>query len=450
MMNTENNTQSLPCSPEAERMLLGSLLLNPDAMLELTGLKAADFYIERNGWIYAAMLSLTAKRMPLDFTMLASELEAAKRLEDAGGPAYLTSLITDTPTAIYAGHYAGLVLDASSRRRQIAAASKIVALAYDTATPLASVRADAQRLMLEATGDTTGNGPHSIAELVPAAIEDIFHKIENPNQAMGLPTGFRMLDGVLNGLQRTDLIILAGRPGMGKSSLGVTFAHYAAKRHGARVAIFSLEMSEAQLAMRLLSMETGLAGGHLKSGRLNEDEQAVLMLAAQSLSELPIMIDDTPGLSVADLRAKAHRLHAEHGLDLIVVDYLQLMAGGTGRKGENREQEIAYISRSLKALAKELNVPVIALCQLNRAVEGRADKRPLLADLRESGGIENDADVVLLLYRDDYYNKDSEQQNVAEVIIAKHRNGATGTVGLYFRKELTQFRDLEIERHEFP
>jgi replicative DNA helicase len=449
MMNTENNTQSLPCNPDAERMLLGSLLLNPDAMLELTGLKAADFYIERNGWIYAAMLSLTEKRLPVDFTMLASELEAANRLEDVGGPAYLAGLIDGTPTAIYAGHYAGLVLDAAARRRHIAAAAKIVAMAYDPATPLPSVRADAQRLMLEATGDTTGNGPHSIAKLVPAAIEDIFHKIENPNQAMGLPTGFHMLDGILNGLQRTDLIILAGRPGTGKSSLGMTIVHNAAKRHGARVAMFSLEMSEEQLVMRLLSMETGLAGGHLKSGRLNEDEQAVLMLAAQSLSELPMMIDDTPGLPVADMRAKSHRLHATHGLDLIVVDYLQLMAGNTGRKGENREQEIAYISRSLKNLAKELNVPVLALCQLSRAVEQRADKRPMLSDLRESGSIEQDADVVLMLYRDDYYNKESEQQNVAEVIIAKHRHGSTGTVSLYFRKELTQFRDLEIERYEF-
>jgi replicative DNA helicase len=254
----------------------------------------------------------------------------------------------------------------------------------------------------------------------------------------------------LGGLQKSDLLILAARPGMGKSSLALSIALNASRHNNARVAIFSLEMSNEQLVERLLSMETAINSHRLRMGDIHEDEWPILLEAANMLGTAPIFIDDTPGATVSDLRTKARRLYAEHGLDMIIIDYMQLMTGSSGGNGrnENRQQEISYISRSLKSLARELNVPVIALSQLSRAVEARSDKKPLLSDLRESGSIEQDADVVLFIYREDYYEEDSEKQNIAEIIIAKHRHGSTGNVSLYFRKELTQFRDLEIQRTE--
>lgn len=444
----DNPQATLPSNLEAEAMVLGSLLISPDTILRIPSLTRADFYRESNGWIFQAMHRLNERKLPIDLVLLATELESTGRLIEIGGPSYLTGLISATNTAMYIEYYAGLVLDCSSRRRQIAAAGRIAGLAYDLATPVEDVRESAQRLILDATADQSKAGPQSVASFLPDVVEEIFNRTDNPNLPMGLPTGFSALDKLLQGLHKTDLIILAGRPGMGKSSLGVGMAYNAAKFHAARVAIFSLEMSSQQLVYRLLSLETGIDSGRLKSGRIDETEQAILMEAGNSLGRYDIQIDEAPGLTVADLRSRCHRLNAESGLDLIVVDYLQLMAGGHGNGG-NREQEIAYISRSLKALAKELFVPVLALCQLNRGVESRQDKRPMLSDLRESGGIENDADVVMMLYRDDYYNEDSTAMNIAELIVAKHRNGATGKINLYFRKELTQFADLEINRVEF-
>jgi replicative DNA helicase len=255
-----------------------------------------------------------------------------------------------------------------------------------------------------------------------------------------------MLDQILGGLQRSDLIILAARPAMGKTAMCLNIADNATRKHGGRVAFFSLEMSKDQLVQRQLSMITGVDSHRLRLGKIYEQEWPMLLEAANELANTKLYIDDTPGASVNDIRTKARRLYAEDGLDLIIVDYLQLMVGAGGQKGQNREQEISYISRSLKLLARELNVPIIALSQLSRAVESRADKRPMLSDLRESGAIEQDSDVVLFIYREDYYVEDTDRQNIADIIIAKHRHGATGTVGLYFRRELTKFSDLEIQR----
>jgi replicative DNA helicase len=262
----------------------------------------------------------------------------------------------------------------------------------------------------------------------------------------GLPTGFGLLDRTLGGLQKSDLIYVAGRPGMGKSAWALSVGLHAAK-HGSRVAVFSLEMSKEQLVQRLLSMETMIESHRIRTRRIADEEWNIVLECANAISNLPIYIDDSSGVSVDYVRRETRRMYAEHGLDLIIIDYTQLMSGEAGKAG-NREQEISYISRNMKNMAKELNVPVIALSQLSRAVESRSDKRPILSDLRESGSQEQDADIVLFLYRDDYYNEDTDRQNIAEVIIAKHRHGATGSVSLFFRKELTLFRDLEIHREE--
>jgi replicative DNA helicase len=262
-----------------------------------------------------------------------------------------------------------------------------------------------------------------------------------------VPTGFKLLDKMLGGLQKSDLVILAARPGVGKTSLAISLAQNAARKYGKRVAVFSLEMSNEQLVQRMLAAETGIDSQRLRLGDIQgEEEWHKLMEAAGALSDAPIFIDDTPAVSAMELRTKARRLYAEHDLDLIVVDYLQLMQGD--RRSENRVQEISAISRGLKGLARELNIPVLALSQLSRAVESRQDKRPILSDLRESGSIEQDADVVMFIYREEMYNEDTEKQNIADVLVAKHRNGPTGSVSLFFRKELTQFRDLEMRREE--
>ena len=289
-----------------------------------------------------------------------------------------------------------------------------------------------------------------IRAIMSRVVDRIDFLSRNQDTLMGVPTGFTMLDRLLGGLQKSDLVILAARPAMGKTSFCLSIAQNAAKRHGTRVAFFSLEMSNDQLVQRLLAMETGIDSHRLRLGNIHEEEWPILLEAANMLANTHIFIDDTPAASVNDIRTKARRLYAEDGIDLIIIDYMQLMTGQSGGSGrnENRQQEISYISRSLKTLARELNVPVIALSQLSRAVESRSDKRPMLSDLRESGSIEQDADVVLFIYREDYYIEDTDRQNIADILVTKHRHGATGTVSLYFRKELTQFRDLEIQRTE--
>ena len=290
----------------------------------------------------------------------------------------------------------------------------------------------------------------SIQFSVKSLMDRIAFLADNPTRLVGVPTGFTMLDKILGGLHKGSMYTVAGRPGMGKSSLGLTIAHSAADKYGMRVAIFSLEMSKEELTNRLLSMSTSIDSHRLQMGQLHEDEWPILMEAANELSQVPIYIDDTPGASVTAIRTKARRMHAEHGLDLIVIDYLQLMMGNSskGKQAENRQQEITQISMAIKNLARELDIPIIALSQLSRAVEQRADKRPMLSDLRESGSIEQDSDVVMFIYREDYYDEDTEKQNIADIIVAKHRHGSTGTVSLFFRKELTQFVNLEVTRTE--
>lgn len=441
--------KSVPANLEAERAVLGALMIDPDAIIKVANfLRAEDFYRERHGWIYEAMSILNERHEPLDFVTLVDELERSGRLEEIGGPAYLTELIAGTPTAIYVDHYARIVERTAILRRLISAAGKIAEMAYDESQDVDEVVDRAEQIIFGVSESRIHRDLVPIRAIMPSVVERIDFLTRNRDTLMGVPTGFTMLDKLLGGLQKSDLVILAGRPGMGKTSFALSIAQNSAKRYGARVAIFSLEMSNEQLVQRLLSMETGIDSHRLRLGDVHEEEWPILLEAANMLASTAIFIDDTPAASVGEVRTKARRLYAEHGLDMILIDYMQLMTGPNAGRSENRQQEISFISRSLKSLARELNVPVIALSQLSRAVEARSDKRPMLSDLRESGSIEQDADVVLFIYREDYYIEDSDRQNIADVLVAKHRHGSTGNVSLFFRKELTQFRDLEIQRTE--
>lgn len=593
MSDQDAPLKSIPSNLEAERAVLGSLMIDPDAILKIAStLRPEDFFRERHGWLYEAMQALHERREPLDFVTIVAELERRNQLQEIGGPAFLTDLISTTPTALYIDHYARIVERAAVLRRLIAAAGKIAELAYDETQDVDDVVDRAEQIVLGVSESRIHRDLMPIRAIMTNVVDRIDFLARNQGTLMGVPTGFTMLDRLLGGLQKSDLIILAGRPGMGKSSFALSIAQNAAKRFGARAAIFTLEMSNEQMVQRLLSMETGIDSHRLRLGAVEEDEWPILLEAANMLAGTSIFIDDTPAASVMEIRTKARRLYAEHGLDLILIDYMQLMTGQTtGGRNDNRQQEISYISRSLKSLARELNVPVVALSQLSRAVESRSDKRPMLSDLRESGclagdtlvylpgtgiytpirelmdkpdisisslntetwkletspisaafctgektvyrltsqlgrtvratanhkflttagwkrldklqsgelivsftdplqsvsggifwdrvasitedgvepvydltvpgnhnfvanniivhnSIEQDADLVIFLYREDYYDESSERQNIADVLVAKHRHGATGTVSLYFRKELTQFRDLEIQRTE--
>jgi len=447
MSELEVPTRSIPANVEAERAVLGSLMIDPDAIIKIANfLRPEDFFRERHALLYEAMYTLNERREPLDFVTLVDELERRTQLTDVGGPAYLTDLVAGTPTALYVDHYARIVERTAVLRRLIAAAGKIAELAYDESLEVDDVVDRAEQIVFGVTESRIHRDLTPIRAIMTNVVDHIDFLSRNPDRLMGVPTGFTMLDRMLGGFQKSDLIILAARPGMGKSSFALSIIQNAAKLHDVRVAFFALEMSNEQMVQRLLSMETGIDSHRLRMGAVHEEEWPIVLEAANMLASTSIFIDDTPGASVTDIRTKCRRLYAEHGLDMIIIDYMQLMTGQSGGRNDNRQQEISFISRSLKALARELNVPVIALSQLSRAVESRSDKRPMLSDLRESGSIEQDADAVLFIYREDYYIEDTDRQNIADILVAKHRHGATGTVSLFFRKELTQFRDLEIER----
>ncbi len=620
---SEATVKTTPANVEAEQAVLGSLLIDPDAIVKVAStLRDADFYREPHQWIYKALLSLHERREPADFVTLVDELERNDQLEEIGGPAYITQLINSTPTAIFVDHYARIVERTATLRRLIGAVHQIAELAYDESHEVDEVVDRAESIIFAVSESRIHRDLTPIARVLDEVVDQIDFLARNQNRLMGVPTGFVLLDKMLGGFQKSDLIIVAGRPGMGKSSLGLSIAQNAARRYDARVAVFSLEMSSEQVVQRLLSIETAIDSHRLRMGQIDEEEWPILVEAANTLAGANIYVDDTPGASVLEIRTKARRLYAEQGIDLILVDYMQLMSGGGGGpRGENRQQEISFISRSLKGLARELNVPVIALSQLSRAVETRANNKPVLSDLRESGclsgetliylpelglhfpirdmvsggefrvaaleesgqklvpalvsrafctgtkpvfrvmtrtgrairatanhkflcesgwkrldelrigertaaaaapeslpsprrkpilerrnesgssqpvkdcmapvlpdqagvfydpvasieaagieevydltvpvyhnfaanglivhnSIEQDADVVIFVYREDYYNEETDRQNIADLMVAKHRHGTTGTVSLYFRKELTQFRDLELRKED--
>jgi len=432
-----------PHNVEAEEAVLGSLLIDPDAIIRIaTFLQPDDFFVERHGWAYEAVRDLHERREPADLVTLTDELERRSQLGEVGGSAYLTGLINATPTSIHVEYYARIVERTAVLRRLIGAAGEIARLAYKDTEDAAEVVDRAEEIIFGVASRQVDRDLRPIYRVLDKFMDRIEYLREHQGEIIGIPTGLSDLDKLLGGLQRSDMIVMAGRPGMGKTSLALSIALQAARRHQKRIALFSLEMSDEQLVQRLVSAETGIDSQRIRLGDIKEDEWATFLQATNLLSNTHIFIDDTPAISALELRTKARRLHAEHGLDLLIVDYLQLMRGDT--RSENRQQEISFISRSIKALARELNIPILALSQLSRQVESRHDKRPMLSDLRESGSIEQDADVVLFIYRDDVYNPDTEFPNLAEIIVSKHRSGPTGIFSVYFKKNLAQFVDLEV------
>ena len=434
-----------PQNIEAEEAVLGSILIDPDAIIRVsTVLRPEDFYREKHGWIFDAALDLHERREPIDFLTICDELERRGQLNEVGGAAFLTTLVNIVPTSIHAEHYAHIVERTATRRRLIEAAGQIAGLAYQEAEDVDEVVDHAEQILFGVSERRLTRELIPIKQVLSEYYDRIEYLVRHQGELIGIPTGFADMDKLLGGLQRSDMIILAARPSVGKTSLALTMAHKAAKKYRQRVAFFSLEMSAEQVVQRMISAETGIDSQRLRRGEIESSEWERFAKATNDLAETYFFIDDTPGLSALELRTKARRLHAEQGLDMIIVDYLQLMRGDL--RSENRVQEISFISRSLKALARELNIPVVALSQLSRAVEARADRRPMLSDLRESGSIEQDADVVVFVYRDDVYDPDTEFPNIAELRVAKHRSGPTGIFSVYFKKELAQFVDLEVRR----
>jgi replicative DNA helicase len=433
-----------PHSVEAEHSVLGSLLIDRDAIIRVASfLKADDFYRPAHGYVFQAVVDLYNRREPSDFVTVVDELERRDLLEQVGGISYLTDLISAVPTAVHVEYYARIVERTATLRRLITAGADIVNIGYDASIDVEEAIDRAERALFDVSQRRTTRDFVPIGQILERYFDKLDFIQQNRGDVVGVPTGYADIDKLTGGLQKSDLVILAARPSVGKTALQLGFAHSAAVRHGKTVAIFSLEMSGEQLVQRLLSMETGVDSHRLRLGYIDDSEWEQISRAFGRLAEASIFIDDTAGISVMELRSKARRLLAEHGLDLIVVDYLQLMQG---RRSENRVQEISDISRGLKGLARELDVPVLALSQLSRAVESRHDHRPLLSDLRESGSIEQDADIVMFIYRDEVYDPDTDKKGIAEIIVAKHRNGPTDTVHLRFFDRTARFADLELYR----
>ncbi|MEM9088476.1 MAG: replicative DNA helicase [Cyanobacteria bacterium P01_F01_bin.53] len=426
-----------PQNIEAEEAILGGILIDPEALGRVTEVIVPEaYYIAAHRSIYQAALDLQARGLPTDMMGIASWLKDKGLLENVGGQSRLAQLVDRTISAANIDQYAKLVMDKYTRRKLIQSGGEIIQLGYETETPLEEVLDKSEQELFGITQERPTSGLTATSDI----LTDTFSDIEQRSLGMvlpGLACGFYDLDAMTQGFQRSDLIIAAARPAMGKTSFVLNVARNIADTHRQPVAIFSLEMSKAQLIYRLLSSEAKIESGRLRTGRIAQHEWEPMGHAINTLSQLPIFIDDTPGIGVTEIRSKARRLQAEQGgaLGLILIDYLQLMEGS----GDNRVQELSKMTRSLKGLARELNVPVIALSQLSRGVESRTNKRPMMSDLRESGAIEQDADLIMMLYREEYYDPDTPDRGIAEIILTKHRNGPTGTVKLLFQPEYTQF-----------
>ena len=436
-----------PHNIEAEQSVLGSMLLDREAVaVAADGLKPEDFYMDAHKEIFEAMVEIFDRGEPVDLVTVVEELRQRATLDAVGGVSYITDLSMTVPSTANIKYYVGIVEEKSILRRLISACNEVIRESYEAREDIELIVDHAEKKIFEVTQKNTTTD----FEPIKTVLLDTYAKIEelskNKGKVIGIPTGFVDLDQKTSGLQPSDFILVAARPSMGKTSFVLNVAQYAALHANVPTAIFSLEMSKEQLVQRMLSSESNVELQKIRTGELTEEEWIKLVEAAGPLSQAPIFIDDTPGISFMEMRSKARRLKMEKGLGLIVIDYLQLMSGRG--KSENRQQEISEISRSLKALARELSVPVITLSQLSRAPEARTDHRPMLSDLRESGAIEQDADVVMFLYRDEYYNPDTEKKNIAEVIIAKQRNGPTGTVELVWLGQFTKFVNYERTRQE--
>lgn len=437
------NDRTPPHNIEAEQAVLGAIFLEPQSIATATELlQPEDFYRASHQRIYEAMSHLSEKGEPIDLVTVTTSLSNNKTLDEIGGVSYLSDLANSVPTAANIGYYARIVEEKAILRRLIKTATTIVTNGYSEEENIEGILNDAEKSILEVAQQKDSGKFKNIKDVLIDVYDNIEQLHNTSAEVTGLPTGFRDLDGMTAGFQRNDLIIIAARPSVGKTAFALNIAQNVAAHTDENVAIFSLEMGADQLVMRMLCAEGNIDATRLRTGKLETEDWGKLTMAMGSLSNAGIFIDDTPGIRVNEIRSKCRRLAQEHGLGMILIDYLQLIQG-SGNSKENRQQEVSEISRALKGLARELNVPLIALSQLSRGVEGRQDKRPMMSDIRESGSIEQDADIVGFLYRDDYYDQESEKENIIEIILAKQRNGPVGTVELMFVKEYNKFVDLE-------
>lgn len=432
-----------PHNQEAEQAVLGAVFLEKEALIRASEIiKAEDFYRISHQRIFQVMLDLAEADQPVDLITVTSELQDRGWLEEIGGVSYLSDLANSVPTAANVDYYAKIVEEKAILRRLIKVATEIASSGYAAEEDVEEVLSRAERSILDVASGRNTDGFIPIKDVLVETYERLEMLHNSSSDITGIPSGFRDLDRLTSGFQPSDLIIVAARPSVGKTAFALNVAQNVAARAGVTVAIFSLEMSALQLVQRMLCAEGNIDANRMRTGTFQEEDWEKLAMAMATLSKANIFIDDSPAITVGQIRAKCRRLKAEHGLGLIIIDYLQLIQG-TGK--ENRQQEISAISRTLKSIARELDCTVMALSQLSRAVEQRQDKRPMLSDLRESGSIEQDADLVAFLYRDDYYNQDSENKNVVEIIIAKQRNGPVGKVELAFLKEYNKF--VNLSRH---
>jgi replicative DNA helicase len=455
---SQSNVKLPPHDLDAEEAVLGSLLIDPEAIFKIiTFLKDEDFYREKNRWTYESCQQLYDRKEAINQITVAHELARRQQLEAAGGAAYLSHLVSQVPTSVHVEYYANIVRRLSMMRRLISASNQIAAIGYESPPDSDDALDRAEGILFRLRYGQSRRDFVHIREVLDRYFEE---SSLSPEQGVlpHVPTGFTDLDKILGGMQRSDMVILAARPSLGKTSLALNIARNAALDHGARVALFSLEMSKMELAYRFLSCESGVDTQRLRLDQLSERQRENIMETMGILSESPIFIDDSPFLRDSDMRSKARRLHSEKGIDLIIVDYIQLMR--SSRFTDNRVVEMSDISHSIKETARELDVPILAVSQLSRAVEARHPHTPMLSDLRESGSIEQDADVVLFIYREDVYFTEEDWNNkfperpypkgIAEVIVAKHRNGPVGRVHLFFRERIAKFENLEKVGSERP
>ena len=432
-----------PHDIEAEQAVIGSMLTDSDAVTSaIEVLKPEDFYREDNKEIYEAILNLYNRSEPIDIITVKAELESMGKFEQVGGLEYLAELPDKVPTTANAMKYIKIVEEKSTLRRLIKTANEIIELGYSPTEEVDDIMENAEKKIFNIMQDKNQKGYSPLKDVLVESFTKLEELYNRKQHITGVPSGFIELDYRTAGFHGSDLVLIAARPAMGKTAFALNIATYAAVKANIPVAVFSLEMSKEQLVNRILCSEAMVDSNKVRTGKLEEDDWTKLAEAIGPLSEAEMYIDDTPGINIMEIRAKCRKLKLEKNIGLVVIDYLQLIQG-TNKRGGSREQEISEISRSLKILAKELNIPVIALSQLSRAAEQRPDHRPMLSDLRESGAIEQDADIVMFLYRDDYYNEDSEKKNIAEVIIAKHRGGSTGTVELLWLGNYTKFVNIE-------
>ena len=433
--------QSQPYSREAEEAVLGSVLINPESYFEIAEvIKPDDFYIIRNQWIWKSYIRLHERRIPIDILTVSEDLQEQGQLGEIGGQAYLLGLVSQTPTSLHGTAYAQFVEQTSIRRRMLASANEMARLAYDQEKDIRTILDEVEKSVFSLSASRVRHDLEPVNEVVSDYYDYVDEQSKRDEEISGVPTGLTDLDRVLGGMQKSDLLIIAGRPGSGKTGFLLSVAKTAAQKYKKNVAIFSLEMSNQQLVQRLIAQETGIDTHRLRTGKLRDEEWDVFTKAIDVLSATHIWLDDTPAITPLAMRTKCRRLANEHTLDLILVDYLQLM--GSDSRSENRVQEVSYISRSLKVLARELQVPVLAAAQLSRAVENREGKKPLLSDLRESGSLEQDSDIVIFIHKPDKNDKDPAERNVADLIVAKHRNGPTHSgVQVVFLEKLAKFEN---------